>query len=60
MKKVAVIEFDGDWGMDTIHECLDMMAQFNFRSNQSVGVVTLTEDGAERVMEVIVPKEVGE
>lgn len=60
MKKVAVIEFNGDWDEDTIHECLGMMVQFNFGPNQGMGVVTLTEDGAERVLEAIAPKEVAE
>lgn len=55
MKQVAVIEFNGDWDMDTIHECLGMMTQFNFGPNQGMGVVTLTEEGKERVLEAIVP-----
>ena len=60
MRKVAVIEFNGDWDEDIIHECLGILSIFNFGPNQGMRVVTLTEDGAERVLEEIAPKEVAE
>lgn len=56
MKQLAVIEFNGDWDKDTIQECLGLLAKFNLGSNQVIGVVTLTEEGTERVLEAIVPK----
>ena len=60
MKKVAVIEFNGEWDEDTIHECLGILGIFNFGPNQGMSVVTLTKDGAERVLEAIAPKEATE
>ena len=60
MRKVAVIEFNGNWDEGTMHGCLSILSIFNFGPNQGMGVVTLTEDGAERVLEAIAPKEVAE
>lgn len=56
MRKVAVIEFNGNWDKDTMQECLGLLSMFNFGPNQGMGVVTLTDEGAGRVLEAIAPK----
>ena len=55
-KKIAIVEFNGDWDEKSIDECLDMMKSFNYSENQALSALTLTDEGVSVLCNTLFPK----